>query len=140
MKIKLGPNQPKPEYKTPGSAGLDLCATHDIHINKGACFVMDLQISCEIPKGHYGKLVVRSSTGVKGLVLCHGTGVIDSDYRGSIKAPLTTYNGDGYLIEKGDRIVQLLICPVEQVEIKIVDLLSETERGSGGFGSTNKGG
>ena len=138
MKIVLGPNQPAPKYQTEGSAGLDLCATHDIKINQGGSFVMDLEIACEIPKGHYGKLVVRSSTGVKGLILCHGTGVIDSDYTGSIRAPLTTQNLGGYFIKKGDRIVQLLICPVSQVAIEQVESLEETQRGSGGFGSTGE--
>lgn len=138
MKIKLGKNQPKPKYQTSGSAGLDLCATHDIKIEQGTSFVMDLEIACEIPKGYYGKLVMRSSTGVNGLILCHGTGVIDSDYTGNIKAPLTTNNLGGYMVKKGDRIVQLLICPVEQVSLDVVDSLEETERGSGGFGSTGK--
>ena len=138
MKITLGENQPKPEYQTEGSAGFDLCATHDIKISQGSSFVMDLDIKCEIPQGFYGKLVVRSSTGVKGLVLCHGTGIIDSDYRGSIKAPLTTHNLGGYMIRKGDRIVQLLICPVEQVFIEVVESLEETSRGAGGIGSTGK--
>ena len=136
MKIVLGPNQKTPKYQTPGSAGLDLCATHDIKIEQGRSFTMDLEIACEIPNGYYGKLVVRSSTGVKGLILCHGTGVIDSDYTGNIRAPLTTHNLGGYCIKKGERIVQLLICPVEQVNIEVVDSIKDTERGSGGFGST----
>ena len=137
MKIKLGQNQPAPKYQTPGSAGLDLCATHDIHINQGTVFKMDLEIACEIPPGYCGKLYVRSSSGTNGLALANTIGIIDSDYRGNIHAPLTTNNFGGYRINKGDRIVQLLICPVEQVEIEVVNELKETQRGSGGFGSTN---
>lgn len=137
MKIKLGPNQPVPEYKTDGSAGFDLCATYNCLLGSEV-EMMDLEIACEIPSGFYGKLVVRSSMAKRGIMLAHGTGVIDSDYRGNIHAPLYSRNPMGSLIEKGERIVQLLICPVEQVEIEVVDTISDTDRGAGGFGSTGK--
>lgn len=136
MLIKLGPDQPKPAYQTKGSAGLDLCATETTVLTDNVR-MMDLQIACEIPQGYYGKLVVRSSMAKRGIMLAHGTGVIDSDYRGNIHAPLYSRSLGGSLVEKGERIVQLLICPVEQVSIDVVESLSDTERGSGGFGSTN---
>lgn len=137
MKIKLGTNQPLPEYQTEGSAGFDLCATETIHL-QGSVHMMDLEIACEIPSGYYGKLVVRSSMAKRGIMLAHGTGIIDSDYRGNIKAPLYSRSCGGSLIDKGERIVQLLICPVNQVDIEVVEELTTTERGAGGFGSTNK--
>lgn len=136
MKIKLGQKQPEPKYQTSGSAGLDLCATESIRLNSQV-HMMDLQIACEIPPGYYGKLVVRSSMAKRGIMLAHGTGVIDSDYRGNIHAPLYSRSMGGSLITEGERIVQLLICPVEQVAIEVVESLSDTERGAGGFGSTN---
>lgn len=136
MKIKLGENQPVPQYQTQGSAGFDLCATEHVQLS-GSLHMMNLEIACEIPSGFYGKLVVRSSMAKHGIMLAHGTGVIDSDYRGDIHAPLYSRSIGGSFIEKGERIVQLIICPVEQVPLEVVKSLSDTERGSGGFGSTN---
>lgn len=136
MKIKLGPNQPKPKYQTPGSAGFDLCATETVNIG-ASVHMMNLEIACEIPTGFYGKLVVRSSMAKRGVMLAHGTGVIDSDYRGWIHAPLYSRNPLGSTIDHGERIVQLLICPVYQIKLDVVDELNETSR-SGGFGSTGR--
>lgn len=135
MRVVLGENQPVPAYQTEGSAAFDLCATESIVLND-QCYIMNLEIACEIPSGYYGKLVVRSSMAKRGVMLAHGTGVIDSDYRGQIHAPLYSRSYGGTFIEKGERIVQLLICPVVQVEIETVSSLSETDRGTGGFGST----
>ncbi|WAX23043.1 deoxyuridine 5'-triphosphate nucleotidohydrolase [Vibrio phage 13VT501A] len=136
VKIKLGPKQPMPKYQTDGSAGCEVWATDTVHLDDHVT-MMDLQIACEIPKGYYGKLVVRSSMAKRGIMLAHGTGVIDSDYRGNIHAPLYSRALGGSKVEEGERIVQLLICPVEQVSLKLVESLEETERGNGGFGSTN---
>ena len=136
LKVKLGKNQPMPEYQTSGSAGFDLCATESVHLDDHV-HMMNLEIACQIPFGFYGKLVVRSSMAKRGIMLAHGTGVIDSDYRGDIHAPLYSRLRGGSKIEKGERIVQLLICPVERLQLEEVDDLEQTSRGSGGFGSTN---
>lgn len=136
LKVKLGKNQPMPVYQTSGSAGFDLCATESVHLDDHV-HMMNLEIACQIPFGFYGKLVVRSSMAKRGIMLAHGTGVIDSDYRGDIHAPLYSRLRGGSKIEKGERIVQLLICPVERLQLEEVDDLEQTSRGSGGFGSTN---
>lgn len=136
LKVKLGKNQPMPAYQTSGSAGFDLCATESAHLDDHV-HMMNLEIACQIPFGFYGKLVVRSSMAKRGIMLAHGTGVIDSDYRGDIHAPLYSRLRGGSKIEKGERIVQLLICPVERLQLEEVDDLEKTSRGSGGFGSTN---
>lgn len=136
LKVKLGKNQPMPAYQTSGSAGFDLCATEPAHLDDHV-HMMNLEIACQIPFGFYGKLVVRSSMAKRGIMLAHGTGVIDSDYRGDIHAPLYSRLRGGSKIEKGERIVQLLICPVERLQLEEVDDLEQTSRGSGGFGSTN---
>ena len=136
LKVKLGKNQPMPEYQTSGSAGFDLCATESVHLDDHV-HMMNLEIACQIPFGFYGKLVVRSSMAKRGIMLAHGTGVIDSDYRGDIHAPLYSRLRGGSRIEKDERIVQLLICPVERLQLEEVDDLEQTSRGSGGFGSTN---
>lgn len=135
MKIKLGNKQPFPNYATSGSAGFDLCATESVLLGDKV-HMMDLDIAVEIPDGYYGKLVVRSSMAKRGVMLAHGTGVIDSDYRGNIHAPLYSRAACGSFIESGERIVQVLICPVEQVTFEAVDELTSTFRGNGGFGST----
>lgn len=135
MKIVCGKLQPKPEYQTSGSAGFDLCATEDIHLDDHL-HMMNLDIKLSIPFGYYGKLVVRSSMAKRGIMLGHGTGVIDADYRGFIHAPLYSRHKHGSHINKGERIVQVLICPVERVQLEFVDEIEDTVRGSGGFGST----
>lgn len=137
MKIKLGPNQPLPKYHTSGSAAFDLVATRDVVIDS-CVTMMDLEIACEIPDGFYGELVVRSSMSKRGVMLANAVGVVDSDYRGNIQAPLCSRTVESVSISKGERIVQLLIKPVIQVEFEPVDQLSNTTRGAGGFGSTNR--
>lgn len=137
MKIKLGPNQPKPEYQTSGAAAFDLCATETVCI-ESRVHMMNLEIACEIPQGYYGKLVMRSSMAKRLIFLANGTGIIDCDYRGDIHAPLISLATCGSTVKKGERIAQLLICPVNQVELDVVSELSETQRNTGGFGSTNK--
>lgn len=136
LKVKLGKNQPMPEYQTSGSAGFDLCATNSVHLDDHV-HMMNLEIACQIPFGFYGKLVVRSSMAKRGIMLAHGTGVIDSCYRQNIHAPLYSRLKGGSKIEKGERIVQLLICPVERVTIESVGELEPTDR-KGGFGSTGR--
>ncbi|AUR88162.1 dUTPase [Vibrio phage 1.110.O._10N.261.52.C1] len=137
MKIKLGSNQPKPKYQTEGAAAFDLVATRSVFLSNRT-EMMDLEIAVEIPSGYYGKLVPRSSMGKRGIALSNTLGVIDSDYRGNIHAPLYCRFNEGAHVKKGERIVQLLICKVEQFDLEVVDGLSETKRGAGGFGSTNK--
>jgi dUTP pyrophosphatase len=139
LKIKLGKNQPKPEYQSKGAAGFDLCATENIVLTS-AVRMMDLDIAIELPQNHVGLLICRSSMAKKGIALANGTGVIDSDFTGNIKAPLVSDACGGTLIQKGDRIVQLLVMPVNQVSLEVVDELTETERGAGGFGSTDRRG
>lgn len=137
MKIKLGKNQPKPAYHSEQAAGFDLCATKTMVLTS-VVKMMDLDIAIELPKNHVGLLVCRSSMAKKGIAIANAVGVIDSDYRGTIKAPLLSSACGGTLVQKGERLLQLLVMPVNQVSLEVVDELSETERGEGGFGSTDK--
>ena len=137
MKIKLGENQPVPKYQTSGAAGFDLCATETVVLTSQVR-MMDLEIACEIPEGHVGLLICRSSMAKRGIHIANAVGVIDSCYRGNIHAPLMSDAVGGTLVEKGERLVQLLIMPVEQVSFEVVDELSETDRGSNGLGSTGR--
>lgn len=137
MKIKLGQNQPKPEYQTAGAAAFDLCATETV-VLKDTVHMMNLEIACEIPEGYAGFLICRSSMAKRGIRMANAIGLIDSDFRGEIRAPLTSVALGGTKVEKGERLVQLIIQKVEQLDLIVVDELDDTDRGAGGFGSTGK--
>lgn len=123
---------------TEGSAGFDLIAV-DRHILEGpAVHKIQTGIKVEIPVGYVGVVLPRSSLGKKGFILANTAGVIDSDYRGEIIL-LGKMRGKGILhIDEGERIAQLLVIPALHAEAQFVQELSDTKRGSGGFGSTGK--
>ena len=138
-----------PKYETIGSVGMDLTAVskgYDEHGN----VVFGTGLAIQIPEGYYADLRPRSSISKYDLVLANSVGTIDSDYRGEIilkfKPTLrkSTWNNGVYETDEvkeyeiGDRIAQLVILPYPKVSFVEVDDLSETERGTGGFGSTNK--
>ena len=128
---------------TKDSAGIDLPACLDEKITvKAKDYVdIDTKIHVEIPKGHFGMIVPRSSIGTKKhLALQNTVGIIDSDYRGAIKLKFFNYGNDNVTVEDGEYIAQMIIVPYTSVDLQKVntlDELSETERGAGGFGSTN---
>lgn len=139
MRIKkLNPAIQTPCYAKPGDAGLDLRVNSPcpIFILPNEIFPVPTGIAVEIPEGHVGLLVPRSSLGKKELMLANTVGVIDSGYRGEIVAMVRNIGQWTAVLERQERIVQLVIVPFKQVEIEVVDALSETERGTGGFGST----
>lgn len=121
-------------------AGLDLYIPEGqaCLVRPGAVCTIDLGIRVAIPGGYYGQLVLRSSAGAKGLTIPHGTGIIDSGYRGNIKL-LVTALAEPVLVAAGERVCQLIISPLPSVEYKpgIVD--ADTDRGQGSFGSTGTG-
>lgn len=131
-----------PKYETIGSVGMDLTATSKKYDEYGNV-VFGTGISIQIPDGYYADLRPRSSISKYDLVLANSVGTIDSDYRGELILkfkPSAHYvvNGEGVMYNVGDRIAQLVILPYPKVSFVEVDELSDTERGAGGFGSTNK--
>lgn len=122
-------------------AGLDLVAVSNGAIRQ-TYIEYDTGIALEIPEGHVGLLFPRSSVSNKDLTLCNSVGVIDSSYRGTLKVRFKDHrplkNGHEGLYKKGDKIAQLMILPYPQVELVEANVLSETARGEGGFGSTDK--
>lgn len=141
---KLDSNAVLPTYAKHGDAGMDLTATsksYDEHGN--VCYGTSLAF--EIPHGYVGLLFPRSSNTKKDLVLGNSVGVIDSGYRGEVvfkfksQLSLTEFRKKSYHddYEIGDRIGQIVIMPVPQIEFNVVDELSTTDRGVGGFGSTD---
>ena len=144
LKIKkLYPNVqlPTPVYATSGSAGIDL---HVVGIPAAEIveprqtMIVNTGIAVSIPEGYVGLIMPRSGLGTKGLVLGNLTGVIDSDYRGEIILQLWNRSNTPILIENLDRVAQMLIVPVAQPAIEVVDELDTTERGDKGFGSTGQ--
>lgn len=134
---KLSENAYTPTRGSSSAAGWDMYAVGDYEIAPHGCVKVPTDIAVEIPEGYFGALYSRSGTATKkGLRLANCTGVIDSDYRGNCIAAMYNDSNEMQYIEKGERIAQLIITPYLPVEFVEVDELSETERGSGGFGST----
>ncbi len=138
LRYKLLADVPAPEYKTAGASGIDLCAAMDMLIYSGQTEVVYTSLSVEIPAGFEGQVRPRSSLSAKGF-LCH-LGTIDADYRGEICVVITNLSGNEHplSIHPGDRIAQLVIAPVERVELVRVEQLSDTARGERGFGHTGR--
>ena len=136
LRYKLLADVPPPEYQTAGASGIDLCAADSVQIFPYQTKVIKTGMAVELPPGYEGQIRPRSSMSARG-VLCH-LGTIDNDYRGELAVVLTNLEQGVREIVRGDRIAQLVIAPVERVELVRVEQLSETARGSGSFGSTGK--
>ena len=135
---KLTPSTLLPKRATTGAAGYDLYSPEKFTLNQGELATIDIGLSFEIPVGYYLSIVPRSSMGKKGIIIPNSPATIDEDYRGYISVMLWNIGKGSYVIEKGDRIAQLLLLPYNEFELDEVATLSPTERGSGGFGSTGK--
>ena len=126
-----------PEFKTVGSAGMDITSIEDVTLNPGQFKIVKTGLACAIEEGYEVQVRPRSGMACKhGITVINTPGTIDSDYRGEIGVGLINLSAGQFDINKGDRIAQLVVNKIEQPEIEIVDELDETERGAGGFGST----
>ena len=138
---KLDPNAIIPTYGSFEAAGADLyaCLAAPVVIHPGETAWIPTGIALEVPKGCAGLVFARSSLGAKrGLAPANKVGVIDSDYRGEIRVVLFNHGKEVQTVEHGERIAQFLITPVFTPQYIESDSLSDTDRGSGGFGSTGK--
>ncbi len=142
MRVKrLNADAIVPQYATPGAACFDLHSTDQGMVSKDAALVLGTGLAFEIPQDHVMLIFSRSGHGFKNDVrLSNCVGVIDSDYRGEVKVKLAKDGPDGIRgvmsVEKGERIAQAMVIPVQRVVLECADDLSATERGDGGFGST----
>lgn len=128
-----------PRQGTPGSAGYDLFTNKEVLLNPHATKLVPTGCYMAIPQGYHGKIVLRSSTGLKTPIrMANQVGIIDSDYRGEIKLPLENTSDRPLRIWAGERLCQIIIEKNIDVDYVAVEDLSPTERGEGGFGSTNK--
>jgi dUTP pyrophosphatase len=140
LKIKkLNTEAVIPAYQTKEAAGFDLHSIEDVVINPGERKLIGTGLAFEIEYGYEVQIRPRSGLAYKhGITVLNTPGTIDSDYRGEIKVLLINLGSEPFEIKKGERIAQAVVAPVIQAEIIEVDELSDTQRGSGGFGSTGK--
>ncbi|MDA3850068.1 MAG: dUTP diphosphatase [Spirochaetaceae bacterium] len=130
-----------PHYASTEAAGADLKADLEekLEIKTGERLLVPTGIFMEIPLGFEGQVRPRSGLAWKhGIGLLNSPGTIDSDYRGEIKVILINHGQESYFIKPGERIAQLVICPVFQAKFQQVENLENSHRGAGGFGSTGK--
>ncbi|QQS10477.1 MAG: dUTP diphosphatase [Phycisphaerales bacterium] len=128
-----------PAYQTPGAAGLDLAAClpeGDIELKVGEIARVPTGLAMAIPSGFEGQVRPRSGLSSKGITVVNAPGTIDADYRGELQVLLINLSREPVQITHGMRIAQIVIAPVVQAAIEVVESLDETVRGVGGFGST----
>ena len=136
---RLSKNISLPKYETDGSSGMDLAANIDdkIEIAPGKSAVIPTGLSVSIPKNFEIQIRPRSGLAAKNQISVLNTpGTIDADYRGELKVILINLSNTAFIIEKGLRIAQMVVCPIIKATLKEVETLEETKRASGGFGST----
>ena len=130
-----------PVYKTSGSSGMDLVAyiKKKITIKPNRTAIIPTGIAVAIPKNYEIQIRPRSGLAAKkGVSVLNTPGTIDSDYRGEIKIILINLSKKPFIIKSGDRIAQMILCPVAKIKLKEVKNLPKTSRGKAGFGSTGK--
>lgn len=128
-----------PSYQTAGAAGADLCAylPEPVVLAPGQRAMVPTGLSFAIPSGYEIQVRPRSGLAAKnGITVLNSPGTIDSDYRGEVKVILINLGTENFTISHGDRIAQMVVAPVVQAQFQVVESLSATERGQGGFGST----
>ncbi|NMA86559.1 MAG: dUTP diphosphatase [Tissierellia bacterium] len=141
MKIKIvnKSDLPTPKYRTSGAAGMDLYANiqESVAIEPLETTLIPTGLYISIPEGYEGQIRARSGLALKhGITLANGIGTIDSDYRGELGVILVNLSKETYIINKGDRIAQLVFIKYEKAQFEEVISLDETDRGEGGFGHT----
>lgn len=138
-----GEGLPLPRHETAGAAGADLRAAvaeaEPLTLAPGQRALVPTGLAIAVPAGFEAQVRPRSGLAVRHGVTCLNTpGTIDSDYRGEIHALLINLGQEPFVVRRGERIAQLVIAPVRQASWRLVESLSPTERGSGGFGSTGR--
>lgn len=139
IEVVAEPGVAPPDYATAGSAGMDLRAARRVEIAPMERVAVPTGLRLAIPPGYEGQVRARSGLALRqGLVVANGPGTVDSDYRGEVAVILINLGTDKVTIEAGERIAQLVIAPVVTAQWRQVDVLPETERSDGGFGSTGR--
>ena len=136
---RLSKNIELPKYETNGSSGMDLSANIEkqIKIKPGKTSIIPTGISVSIPKNFEIQIRSRSGLAAKNQIsVLNSPGTIDAEYRGELKVILINSSNKTFVVERGARIAQMVLCPIVKAKFKEVDKLEDTIRGEGGFGST----
>lgn len=137
LKVKrIKPDAKLPTYHHTGDVGMDVCAMETVTVKPGEHYRFWHGFALEFPIGYVALIMDKSSISKAGFA--HMGGVFDAGYRGEYNTHLVNLSTEAYTFEKGDKVAQIVIIPVELVELKETDTLSESSRGEGGFGSTGK--
>ena len=136
---ELGATIPFPKQMSEGAAGMDVCAALEasVVIAPGERAMIPCGFAMAVPEGY--EVQVRPRSGLawkKGITVLNTPGTIDADYRGEVKVVLINHGTEPFEIQKGERIAQLVVAEVPRVSVQVVDTLEDTDRGTGGFGST----
>ncbi len=138
-KLAHAEDLPLPSYESEFAAGMDIRAALDesIKLKPGSRALIPTGLKMALPKGYEAQIRPRSGLAYRnGITMLNTPGTIDADYRGEVKVLAVNLGDEPFVINHGDRVAQMVIAPVTQAEVKEVEDLSETERGTGGFGST----
>jgi len=136
-RLPHGSDLPLPAYATEGAAGLDVVSAEDVTLAPGGRHAVATGFAIAIPPGYEVQVRPRSGLALKhGISLPNSPGTIDSDYRGELKIIMINLGGEAFEVQRGDRIAQLVVAPVQTAHFLEVAELDETVRGAGGFGST----
>ena len=142
LKIKRLPhNRIIPEYKTEGAAGMDLCAaiSEPITLKPLQRTLIPTGLKIELEHGYEAQIRPRSGMSIKhGITLINCVGTVDEDYRGEVCVAVVNISNEEYTIQPDERIAQMVITKYSQAKIEVVEELTDTDRGEGGFGSTGK--
>lgn len=136
-----GLDLPLPKYMSEQAAGMDLyaCVLEDVTLKKGEIKLIPTGIKIALPSGYEAQIRPRSGLALKhGISLVNSPGTIDADYRGEVKIIMINVGQEDFIIKRGDRVAQMVINKIEQIEWVVVEKLELSERGAGGFGHTGK--
>ncbi len=137
MKITLTDGASAPFYATPGAAGMDIRSIEPVTLAPGERKLVRTGLTIAVPEGYEAQIRPRSGLALKkGISMVNTPGTIDSDYRGEVGIILINHGQETVRLDVGERIAQMVVCPVVQVDVEVVDALDQTQRGDGGFGST----
>lgn len=135
--VVLGEGAELPSYQTPGAAGMDLRCAEAFSLAPLERKLVKTGLRIAVPPGYEAQVRPRSGLAIRhGIAMVNSPGTIDSDYRGEIGLILINLGSDAVEFQQGERVGQMVICPIARAQLEVVDGLDETARGTGGFGST----
>jgi dUTP pyrophosphatase len=135
--MKCRENAVIPQYANPGDAGMDICAAESAIVPPGERRVVGTGLKMQLPPGTEAQIRPRSGLALKhGITLLNTPGTIDEGYRGELRIIIINHGSDTFTVEPGMRIAQMVVAPVLRVQLAEAELLTESVRGEGGFGST----